>query len=44
MKSYTITVNGKAYDVQVVENKAGAAVPAAARIQSVTPVAAPVAE
>ena len=43
MKSYTITVNGKAYDVQVVENKAGAAVPAAARIQAVTPVAAPVA-
>ena len=41
MKSYTITVNGKAYDVQVVENKAGAAVPAAARIQAVTPVAAP---
>ena len=42
MKSYTITVNGKAYDVQVVENKGGVAVPAAARIQSVTPVAAPV--
>lgn len=42
MRAYTITVNGKAYDVQVAENDASA--PAAApRIQSVTPVAAPVA-
>lgn len=40
MRAYTITVNGKTYDVQVAENSAAA--PAAApRIQSVTPVAAP---
>ncbi len=42
MRAYTITVNGKAYDVQVAENDAST--PAAApRIQSVTPVAAPAA-
>lgn len=42
MRAYTITVNGKTYDVQVSEN--GAAAPAAApRIQSVTPVSAPAA-
>lgn len=42
MRAYTITVNGKTYDVQVAENSAAA--PAAApRIQSVTPVAAPAA-
>ncbi|WP_369281887.1 biotin/lipoyl-containing protein [Oscillibacter sp. GMB15532] len=42
MRAYTITVNGKAYDVQVAENDASASA-AAPRIQSVTPVAAPAA-
>ncbi|WP_293009157.1 MULTISPECIES: biotin/lipoyl-containing protein [unclassified Oscillibacter] len=40
MRAYTITVNGKAYDVQVAENDASASA-AAPRIQSVTPAAAP---
>ena len=39
MKAYTITVNGKTYDVQVAEKDAAGY--AAPRIQSVTPVAAP---
>lgn len=38
MKAYTITVNGKTYDVQVAEKDASGV--AAPRIQSVTPVAA----
>lgn len=43
MKSYTITVNGTAYDVTVEEGAGGAAVPAAAPKTAPAPKAAPAA-
>lgn len=41
MKRYSITVNGKAYDVSVEELGADAAAPAAAPVQAAAPKAAP---
>ena len=42
MKRYTVTVNGKVYDVTVEENAAGSA-PAAAPVQTAAPAPAPAA-